>query len=449
MHPSEPSRQKAHPAGLYFIAAAQGAWYFSRYSTQAILVLYLAHVVYAAPSSTAFPGVGALRHLLSWEAQTSNAQALASTTIGLLALCMIPTQIIGGFLSDRFMGRRRGALAGLVFLTLAPLFWAFDTSFILALPCFVIGLSLTVNLFAQVGDLYGDTDPRRADAYQLMSLVQEAAVIIGPTFCGWLAARYGWHVGFAAAGIVMLAGTLTYSLGWRHLPAPAVRSQPRDSGAAPVLLLKTGGRIALLIPILAMIFLCNEQIYDTYLIWGEQHYNRHLSGWVFPASWLMSLDAGVSFVTQIMAIAFWRYYTRHRGAPSEWGQITSFGVLGALAPLVLVYASACSAAPSQINMIWGLIFHFINDLAMATIMPISLALFIRLAPDNAKSMAAAAYALVGRLADIMAGEIGQNLPLWGSIRFWLLHTGIICIGVALLLASKRLCTLRSTDPYQL
>jgi len=75
---------------------------------------------------------------------------------------------------------------------------------------------------------------------------------------------------------------------------------------------------------------------------------------------------------------------------------------------------------------------------MATIMPISLALFIRLAPGNAKSMAAAAYALVARLADIMAGQIGQNLPGWGSIRFWLLHTTVMGIGLALLVVARPL-----------
>ncbi|GBR18918.1 MFS transporter [Asaia spathodeae] len=434
-----PRPLKAHPAGLYFIAAAQGAWYFSRYSTQAILVLYLAHVVYAAPQGGAFPGVDALRRLLSWEAQTTNPQALASTTIGLLALCMIPTQILGGFLSDRFLGRRYGAMTGLVFLTLAPVFWAFDKSFILALPCFVLGLSLAVNLFAQVGDLYVDDDPRRPDAYQIMSLVQEAAVIIGPTFCGWLAARYGWHYGFAAAGSVMLAGTLAYGMGWRHLPSPAPsRDGARGHGSSPLVLLRLGLRIALLIPMLAMIFICNEQIYDTYLIWGEQHYDRHLFGWVFPASWLMSLDAGVSFITQIIAIAFWRFYTRHRGTPGEWGQIVSFGMIGLLAPLVLAYASVLHSDGGQISMSWGLIFHFVNDLAMATIMPISLALFIRLAPVSAKSMAAAAYALVARLADIMAGQIGQNLPGWGSTRFWLFHTAVMAIGLALLITARSL-----------
>ena len=37
--------------------------------------------------------------------------------------------------------------------------------------------------------------------------------MIAPLFCGWLGEVYGWHYGFGAAGIGMLAGILVFYKG--------------------------------------------------------------------------------------------------------------------------------------------------------------------------------------------------------------------------------------------
>jgi len=70
--------------------------------------------------------------------------------------------------------------------------------------------------------------------------------VAGPLFCGFLASRYGWHTGFGAAAIFMLAGLATYLAGYRYLPArverrTSARPPPRSRSGAEDNLPPCGG----------------------------------------------------------------------------------------------------------------------------------------------------------------------------------------------------------------
>lgn len=443
-----------HPPGLGVIAVAQGAWYFTRYGAQSIMVLYLAHVLFNAAAHPAVLGGWGLRHLLGWEIGAGQGsqvggQALAAALIGTLAFAAMPVQILGGLLADRVLGRRWGTALGLACLTVAPLLWSFDFSFVLGLPFSVCGLALANTLNAQVGDLYRPGDERLADAFQLLALVQDAAVVLGPLICGGAAAWAGYHAGFAVAAVVMGTGTLTYLLGWASLPRPAgddARTARPGPGPGPGpganAETETNWRLlailAGLVPVLALAQVGNEQVYDTYILWGEQHYARTLFGLTMPASWLLSLDAGISLATQIAGLAFWRAYERRFAAPGEIDQVAMFSVIAALAPLVLALAAARSPHGPTISLLWGILFHTINDFAMSAVMPIGMALYVRVSPAGLKGTIVAGFALITRLSDVIAGRLGAMLPDLGSTRFWLAHAALIAVAACLLILAARL-----------
>jgi POT family proton-dependent oligopeptide transporter len=50
---------------------------------------------------------------------------------------------------------------------------------------------------------------------------------LAPLICGTLGELYGWHYGFGAAGVGMVAGLLIYLAGQKHLPP----EQPRQAAA--------------------------------------------------------------------------------------------------------------------------------------------------------------------------------------------------------------------------
>lgn len=95
----------------------------------------------------------------------------------------------------------------------------FDVTFLIALALLLIGVGLLRgNLSAQVKSLYEEGDRRQADAFQLYYVAINVGAFIAPIATGALAVIYGWHTGFAFAGVGMLIGLLVYLIGQKHLP---------------------------------------------------------------------------------------------------------------------------------------------------------------------------------------------------------------------------------------
>ena len=110
---------------------------------------------------------------------------------------------------------------------------AFDRSFLLALLLLVVGSGLLKgNISAQVGALYPLNDEaRRTRGFAIFSMAINFGAVAGPLVCGFLAQRYGWHIGFGIAAVFMLVGLATYLSGYRHLPARVPRRRARHAPA--------------------------------------------------------------------------------------------------------------------------------------------------------------------------------------------------------------------------
>ena len=94
----------------------------------------------------------------------------------------------------------------------------------LALPgmnAFYAGLLLVVigtgffkaNVSTMVGQLYAEGDARRDAGFTLFYMGINTGGFLGPLVCGYLAQseRFGWHWGFAAAGVGMVLGLILYA----------------------------------------------------------------------------------------------------------------------------------------------------------------------------------------------------------------------------------------------
>src|SRR4030095_6016289 len=87
-----------------------------------------------------------------------------------------------------------------------------------ALPFFYTGLGLIVigtgllkpNVSTLVGSLYEPGDSRRDAGFSIFYMGINLGAFIGPLIAGYLAQRVNWHVGFACAGVGMLAGLVQY-----------------------------------------------------------------------------------------------------------------------------------------------------------------------------------------------------------------------------------------------
>ncbi|MEA3538525.1 peptide MFS transporter [Sphingosinicella sp.] len=435
---SEDRRFLGHPIGLGYLAFTEAWERFSFYGMQALLVLYMTkelllpgHVENVAlfqPFSALYGGI--------------QGQALASAIFGTYAASVYLTPILGGFLADRVLGKRRTVLLGAITMAVGHFLMAFEAAFLFALLCLVLGSGMFKgNIASQVGALYGPGDLRRADAFQIFYLGINAGVIASPLIVGTLGETVGWHWGFGAAGIGMLIGLAIYVAGQKHLPRE--HFEPRAEGVAAPPKLQKGDwpaviALLLLIPVLAVAIVPNNQIFNAYLVWGDQQFDLDFMGEKLPTTWLVTLDAVVSVSFLALVALFYRWYGKRWKEPDEITKII-IGSAFSIGGMLCLYMAAETQGPGEkIGLAWPVAFHFVNSIGFAHMLPVSLALFAKLAPKAINATVIGLYYLAFFTANALVGWIGGFYETMQTTEFWLLHAGLAAGAGVVFVAFKLL-----------
>ena len=199
-----------HPRGLATLFFTEMWERLSYYGMRAILILFMVDQI----------ATGGL--------QIDDVTATAIYGIYTAAVYLVA--LPGGWIADRLMGAQRAVLVGgLVIMS---------GHFVLAIPgmqAFFLGLLLVIlgtgllkpNVSTIVGSLYPVGDARRDSGFTIFYMGINMGGMLGPLVCGYLAQNpnFGWHWGFAAAGVGMLFGVIQFWLTKHHLG---------DAGIAPV-----------------------------------------------------------------------------------------------------------------------------------------------------------------------------------------------------------------------
>ena len=184
--------KKNHPKGLFYLFFAEMWERFSFYGMRALLTLYLIKDFYS--------------HL-------QNSEEIAYGIYAAYGALVYLTPLIGGYLADKFIGYRKSIIFGGILMALGHFFMAFPTEFFFygALGLLIMGNGFfKPNISTMVGSLYEDGDVRRDGGFTIFYMGINLGAMIAPLFCGYLGETYGWHYGFGAAGIGMVAGLLVF-----------------------------------------------------------------------------------------------------------------------------------------------------------------------------------------------------------------------------------------------
>jgi POT family proton-dependent oligopeptide transporter len=435
-----------HPRALGFLAFSEAWERFSFYGMQALLVLYMTKQLLLSPQVERIAGFEAFRGFLQAIYNPgASTQATASAIFGLYTSLVYLTPILGGFLADKVLGKTRTIILGALLMAAGHFLMAFDVSFLVALLCLILGTGcFKGNIAGQVGALYGDKDLRRADAFQIFYLGINAGVIAAPLIAGTLGEKVGWHYGFGAAGVGMLIALVIYLSGRRHLPPdPPLRGA---SVERPKLQPGEGKTILLLVallPIMAASVLCNQQIFNAYLVWADRAVNLEIMGQKAPTTWLITLDATVSVSFLAIMVVFWRMWATRFKEPDEIGKLTIGAFVSVGGVLCLAAGAAIAEATgTKVNILWCVAFHVLNSIGFANILPVSLALFARAAPKAVSGSIIGVYYLHLFMANQTVGIIGGLLEKMPASRFWLMHAGIALGAGVVFLAVGRLFSRR-------
>jgi len=414
-----------HPRGLWYLAFTEAWERFSYYGMQSLLVLYMVKYLLLP---------GRIEHVAVFDSFRRlygglDGQALASAIFGTYAASVYLTPIFGGFLADRLLGRRRTVLLGALTMAAGHFLMAFETFFLFALLCLVLGCGMFKgNIASQVGSLYKPEDLRRADAFQIFYLGINAGVIASPLIVGTLGEVWGWHYGFFAAGVGMLLAIAIYLFGQKYLRGEEIEARAAAAAATPRAKLTARDwravfALILLIPVLAVAIVPNNQIFNAYLVWGDQQFDLVFMGKKLPTTWLVTLDAIVSVSFLALVALFYRWYGKRWREPNEITKIiigSGFSIAGAMC---LFTAAATQGAGQKIGLFWPVAFHFLNSIAFAHLLPVSLALFAKVAPKAINATIIGLYYLAFFAANTIVGWVGGFYETMPTTTFWLLHAG--------------------------
>ena len=416
-----------HPKGLGYLAFTEAWERFSFYGMQTLLVLYMVKYLLLPGNVDNVALLDAFRTLPLYRGL--DGQPLASAIFGTYAASVYLTPILGGLLADRVLGKRRTVLLGAVTMALGHFLMAFEASFLFALLCLILGSGcFKGNIASQVGALYKPDDLRRADAFQIFYLGINAGVIASPLIVGTLGEVYGWHYGFGAAGIGMLIGLVIYVAGQKHLPKEHF-DVPHRSERAHVPPMTGQDWLAvfillLLIPVMAVSIVPNNQIFNAYLIWGDQQFDLVFMGKKMPTTWLVTFDAIVSVSFLAGVALFYRWYGKRWREPDEITKIIIGSAFSILGMLCLFMAAATTAPGEKIGLAWPVLFHIINSIGFAHMLPVALALFAKVAPKQVNATVIGLYYLSFFAGNSLVGYIGGFYETLPTTTFWLVHAGL-------------------------
>jgi POT family proton-dependent oligopeptide transporter len=366
---------------------------------------------------------------------------------------------------------------------------AIEGAFLFALLALIIGVGLFKgNIASQVGALYKGNDLRRAMAFQIFYIAINVSVIAAPLVSGTLGEKVGWHYGFGTAGIVMVLGVMIFLAGRPHLPVEQGESEAIGAPATlktiavgtlvtvavialvflagilialaalvPLYFWLTRGltrdeklrvlALILLIPAMAVALLTNQEIFNAYLIWADQHFQLTFFGYTLPTSWMVTIDATLSFSMLVAVAAFFKWYGTRRREPDELGKMiigSFFTITGGLC----LYVAALTQGGGKIGLFWPLMFHFFNSIGFACILPVSLALFSKIAPRQINATVIGLYYLAFFSANKIVGQIGQLYSTLPTPTFWLLHVATAAIGLVAFVLFKLFMSKRMAEHHE-
>ena len=446
MHNPEDRSFIGHPRGLGYIAFAEAWERFSYYGMQALLVLYMVNRLLHPPHVDHIAGFSAFRHAIEFFRGPLDVQPLASTIFGLYTGLVYLTPIVGGLIADRWLGRTFTITIGASLMSVGHFLMAFDVTFLIALTCLLTGVGcFKGNLASQVGGLYATGDNRRADAFQIYYIFINGGVIAAPLIAGTLGEKVGWHWGFGAAGVGMLIGLTIYLSGRKYLPpdSPVVEEKQASTNHTAKSKLTRRDKMAIialiaLLPFLTIAIIPNQQIFNAYLVWAQDHADLIFFGKKMPTTWLITLDSIVSVSFLFIAVVFWRLWSKKFPEPTEINKIAIGSLIAVTGMLSLMIGSAVAArSGGQVSIGWLITFHVLNSAGFANVFPVSLALYARVAPAALSATIIGIYYLAFFAGNNLVGWIGGFLEKMPATQFWLLHATLAgTAGVTFLLAGR-------------
>ena len=365
-------------------------------------------------------------------------QEKSSSIYGFYTAFAYFTPIIGGTIADRWLGKRRAVIIGATIMAAGHFMMAFEPAFYFALATIALGNGLFLpTLPSQINDLYQADDPRRPWAYNVYYVGVNVGAFLAPLVCGFLGETYGWHYGFGAAGVGMVAGLLIYLWGQPYLPAEQGLAQPVLPSSSGAHRGRDTALLLLAIGLAVTVFRgAYEQIGNTFALWMRDDVDRVIGGVEIGAAMFFSLNPLLVMVMTPLLLARWKRQAAQGRELSVMHKM-SVGALMVAASYLLVAGAEAVSVDGPAHWMWLLSFFLVFTLGELYILPNGLGIFARLAPPKLGASTVASWYLAIFAGSLAAGQVGRLWSRIDHIAFFILLAAIASVAAVFLFLLDR------------
>jgi len=448
-----------HPIGLSFLFGTEMWERFCYYGMRALLTFYMVDYLFIGGQPAQVIGYGAVKSALEFVYGPLGPQPLGSLVYGLYTALTYLTGVIGGSIADRYIGQRRAVIIGAIVMSAGEFLLTDPDLFFVGLLVLVAGNGFfKPNISTQVGGLYAPRDPRIDRAYSIFYVGINLGALIAPPICGRLGhAAPGqpphWQYGFAAAGVGMLIGLVTFLIGLRYLP-PDVRGRRKiaeaKSGVAVSKLTRQDRQavIALVLVAFCNLFFwgCYEQQGITIALMAEK--NTNLSTWfgTLQPEDIQSFNPFFIFTLTPLIIAFWAYQAKRGTEPSPVTKMAIGCAATALCYAMLMLPAVSIDAGQKVGVLWLVAAMALLTVGELYLSPVGLSLFSKAAPAKLASLMMGVNFLSNFAGNYLAGYLGSFWAGMPKTAFFGMVAAIsACTSVAIFALSRVLNPILATE----
>ena len=324
---------------------------------------------------------------------------------------------------------------------------AFENWFFLALLFLIIGNgAFKPNISTQVGNLYAPGDSRRDGAFTIFYMGINLGAFICNLVCGTLAAVWGWHWGFGAAGVGMMLGLVVYFFGQKYLAPDNIMETKKESAKEH----KKGFDASEKKRIWALIGLCllnvvfwavYEQQGNTMQTWAdEKTVWPVILGFQIPATWFQSFNPLFIFLLAPLLDMFWIRQSKKGTEPSSVAKMAIGCVILGLSFIVMVLVAGATGGGKG-SWMWPVLCTLLLTVGELYLSPVGLSLVTKVSPARIVSLMMGMWLCSSFFGNILSGYIGvlfEKQIMSAAQFFWFLTALGVASGLAIWAFSKPL-----------
>lgn len=390
---------KERPKQLPWLFATEAWERFCYYGMRAILMLYMTKFL--------FVDMGGKQIV------TEHAGTIYGWFTGLVYLA----PVLGGFVADRYIGKRKSVMIGAILMGLGYLTMAIPqvSFFYIALGLVIFGNGFfKPNITPMVSELYDDDDEAGKDSgMTIFYMGINLGAFFSPLVCGTLGENYGWHWGFIAAGVGMAVALVIFIFAQKRLGQVGLKRSMADIHKGEdnkPLTYEEKQRIAVIFILAFFViffWVAFEQAGSSLTLFADRSTDRFIFGWEVPASWFQSINPLFIVLLGIPMTRLWAWLSERGKNPSTPMKMVIGLFLASLGFLIMIPASMLASDGNKVMMLWLIGVYFTHTVGELCLSPIGLSMVTKLAPKMFVSMLIGVWFMANFASNYLAGKFAS------------------------------------------